>query len=68
MVEAAAGTFAGQLKVAKLNVDEEPRTAARFKVQGIPTLLLLKRGQEVSRQVGAVPAPTLNRWIEQGLK
>lgn len=66
-VEAAAGTFAGRLKVAKLNVDESPRTAARFQVQGIPTLLLLEHGEETGRQVGAVARTALNRWIEQGL-
>jgi thioredoxin 2 len=64
-VEAAGKTFAGRLKVAKLNVDESPRTAGRFQVQGIPTLLMIDHGNEVARQVGAVAGPALNGWIER---
>ena len=66
-VEAAGKTFAGRLKVAKLNVDESPRTAGRFQVQGIPTLLMIDHGNEVARQVGAVTGPALNSWIERSL-
>lgn len=66
-VEAAGGAYAGRMKVAKLNVDESPRTAGKFQVQGIPTLLMLDHGQEISRQVGAVTGSMLNRWIDQAL-
>jgi thioredoxin-like negative regulator of GroEL len=45
--------LAGRVVVAKMNVDENPRTAARFNVRSIPTLLLLKNGQEKNRIVGA---------------
>lgn len=66
-VEAAGGAYAGRIKVAKVNVDDSPRTASRFQVQGIPTLLMLDHGQEISRQVGAVPSSMLNRWVDQTL-
>jgi thioredoxin 2 len=64
-VERAARTLAGRLKVAKVNVDEAPGVAERFGVRGIPTLLVLRQGREVARQVGAVPPPALLRWVEE---
>jgi thioredoxin 2 len=64
-VERAARELAGRLKVVKVNVDESPRVAERYGVQGIPTLLVLRRGREVARQVGAVPPPALLRWVEE---
>ena len=56
--------LAGRLKAVKVNVDEAPKTAERLGVRGIPTLLVLRQGREVARQVGAVPPPTLLRWVE----
>jgi thioredoxin 2 len=53
VVEALAAELAGQVRVAKLNVDENPVTAARFNVRSIPTLLVLRAGREVDRMVGA---------------
>jgi len=64
-VERAARTLAGRLKAVKVNVDEAPRVAERYGVQGIPTLLILRHGREVARQVGAVPPPALLRWVEE---
>ena len=64
-VERAARELAGRLKAVKVNVDEAPRVAERLGVQGIPTLLILRQGREVARQVGAVPPPTLRRWAEE---
>jgi thioredoxin 2 len=64
-VERAAQELAGRLKAVKVNVDEAPRVAERFGVQGIPTLLVLRHGREVARQVGAVPPPALVRWVEE---
>jgi thioredoxin 2 len=66
-VERAAGSLAGRLKVVKVNVDEAPRTAERLGVQGIPTLVPLRDGREVARQVGAVPPPALLRWAEEAI-
>ena len=59
--------MAGRVKLVKVNVDESPRLAERFSVQGIPTLLLLQAGEVVARQTGAAPEPALRRWLEQGL-
>ena len=54
-VERAARELADRLKAVKVNVDEAPRIAERVGVQGIPTLLNLRQGREVARQVGSVP-------------
>jgi thioredoxin 2 len=62
-VEQAAQHFAGQLKALKVNVDEAPRTSQRFGVRSVPTLLVVRDGREVARQVGAVPAAALERWL-----
>ena len=64
-VEQAARELAGRLKVVKVNVDEAPRVAERFGVQGIPTLLVLRQGREVARQVGAVPPAALVGWAKE---
>ena len=64
-VEQAARELAGRLKVVKINIDEAPRVAERLGVRGIPTLLILRQGREVARQVGAVPPPALVRWVEE---
>jgi thioredoxin 2 len=67
LVERAAQAFAGRLKVVKVNVDEAPGVASRFGARGIPTLLLLDHGRELSRQVGAGPWQQLERWIQSTL-
>jgi thioredoxin 2 len=64
-VQQAAEKLAGRLKAVKVNVDEAPGVAERFGVRGIPTLLVLRQGREVARQVGAVPPPALVRWAEE---
>jgi len=50
-----ATEMAGRIRVAKLNVDENPATAARFNLRSIPTLLVLREGREIDRIVGAQP-------------
>ena len=65
VVEELAREMAGRLRVAKLNVDENPATAARFRVQSIPTLLVLKNGQEVERIVGGQPKAEIMRRLER---
>ena len=56
---------AGTLKVVKLNVDEAPDVSARYGVQGIPLLVLLRHGQELDRLVGAAPPSQLREWVER---
>jgi thioredoxin 1 len=55
VLEEIAAEYAGQLKVAKLDVDSNPRTAMQFGVMSIPTSILFKNGQAVERLVGAMP-------------
>lgn len=62
-VERAATEFAGRLKVVKVNVDDAPGVSVRFSVQGVPTLLVLRDGELVARQVGALPADKLIAWV-----
>jgi thioredoxin 2 len=62
-VQRAAEEFAGRLKVVKVNVDQAPGISARFAVQGIPTLLVLRQGRIAARQVGALPESQLLSWI-----
>lgn len=55
ILEQVAKEYAGQLIVAKVNTDENPAWATQYGVRGIPTMLFIKAGEEVDRQVGAVP-------------
>lgn len=66
-LERLAREMAGRIKLVKVNVDAALGVAARFAVQGIPTLLLVRRGEVVGRQTGAQPEPALRAWLEQGL-
>jgi thioredoxin-like negative regulator of GroEL len=68
VIEQLAGELAGRVKVAKLNTDENPRTASRFNVRSIPTLLVLKDGGEIDRLVGAFPKQEILRRLESVLR
>ena len=65
VVEELAGKYQGKMKMGKLNVDDHPQVAGRFRIMNIPTLLLFKGGQEVDRIVGVVPKEELTRRIER---
>jgi thioredoxin 2 len=65
VVEELAAEMAGQVRVAKLNVDENPATAARFNVRSIPALLILRAGREIDRIVGVQPKPEIARRVKQ---
>ena len=65
VLEELAAEMAGQVRVAKLNVDENPMTAARFDVRSIPTLLVLKAGREVDRMVGVQPKSEIARRLQR---
>ena len=62
-LEEIAGTLNGKVKIVKLNVDENPQTAAKYGIQSIPTLMIFKDGQMASRQIGAAPKQKLEQWI-----
>ena len=66
-VERSSQEFAGRLKVVKVNVDRAPGVSARLGVQGVPTLILLRGGQVVARQVGALPESQLLSWVRGSL-
>ena len=63
VLEELAAEMAGRVRVAKLNVDENPATAARFGVQSIPTLLVLQGGREIDRIVGVQPKAEIARRL-----
>lgn len=65
LIDELASELAGRVRVAKLNVDESPATAARFQVSSIPTLLVLKEGREVDRLVGVQPKAEIKRRLER---
>ncbi|MBI5253504.1 MAG: thioredoxin [Euryarchaeota archaeon] len=65
IIEAIAKEYAGKLVCAKLNVDENPITAAKFQVASIPTLLFFKNGKLADRIVGAVPRQHIEARIKQ---
>lgn len=64
VVEKLAEKYADKLKFCKLNVDENPTTAAKYSIMSIPTLMFLKDGQVVETVIGAVPQSTLQSKIE----
>jgi thioredoxin 1 len=62
-LEEIAGKLGDKVKIVKLNVDENPQTAAKYNIMSIPTLMLFKGGELASRQVGAAPKAKLEQWI-----
>jgi len=64
IVEQLASEYAGKLKVAKLNVDDAPEIASQFGIMSIPTLIVFKDGEPVSRMVGLQSKESLARRID----
>jgi thioredoxin 2 len=65
VIDELAAEMVGRVRVAKLNVDENPITAARFHVQSIPTLLVLKAGREIDRILGVQPKSEIARRLQR---
>jgi thioredoxin 1 len=65
--EIATGNLSSKMKIVKLNVDENPQTAAKYNVMSIPTLMVFKNGELASRQVGAAPKAQLEKWISSAI-
>lgn len=65
VVKELASDYNGRIVFGKLNVDEARRTAARFRIQSIPTLLLFKHGKPVDGVVGALPKDRLEAWLKE---
>ena len=66
-LERLANDKAGQIKLVKINADEAPQLSARFGIQAIPTLLILRGQKVISRQTGAAPESHLRDWVEEVL-
>jgi thioredoxin 1 len=64
-VEAVAEQFSSTASVVKLNVDDNPATAQRYGIKGIPTLILFREGKEVERVVGATSKESITRMIDK---
>ena len=66
-LEEMAGSLAGRLTVAKMNIDENQQTQKKYGVRGIPTLMLFKDGQVAATKIGALPKNKLLEWVESVL-
>lgn len=67
VVDEIAEQYKDQIKVVKLNTDENPNTASQYGIRSIPTLMIFKGGQRVDMVVGAVPKTTLASTLEKYL-
>ncbi len=63
-LEEIATEMGGQLQVAKLNIDDNPKVPTKYGVRGIPTLMIFKDGQVAATKVGALPKSKIVEWIE----
>ena len=61
------GSYAGKLKVVKLNIDDNPETPAKFGIRGVPTLMLFKGGNVEATKVGALSRSQLTAFIDSNL-
>ncbi|RVU36019.1 thioredoxin TrxA [Hwanghaeella grinnelliae] len=62
-LEEIASEMSGSIKIAKMNIDENPQTPSKYGVRGIPTLMLFKDGEVVATKVGAMPKTQLADWV-----
>lgn len=67
VIEELAGEFAGKVKIAKMNVDDNPATPGKYGIRAIPTLILFKNGEVVDQITGAVGKPQLTALITKAL-
>jgi thioredoxin 2 len=67
-LEQLAADLAGRIKLVKVNVDDSPKLQQRFGVQAIPTLMVLRDGQVVARQAGALPPAALRASVDEAIK
>ena len=66
-LEEIATEMDGKIKVAKVDVDQNPNTAASMGVRGIPALFIFKNGEVVSNRAGAAPKAALQTWIDSSI-
>ncbi len=65
VLEEVAAEMAGQVTIAKINVDDNPMVPSKFGIRSIPTLMLFKDGKMVATKVGAVQKAALQAWIKE---
>ncbi|MEI6756878.1 MAG: thioredoxin [Chlorobium sp.] len=65
VIEELAGDYEGKAIVSKLNVDENPNTAAQYGIRSIPSLLIFKNGQVVDQMLGAVPKNQISKKLDE---
>jgi thioredoxin 1 len=66
-LEELANDKGEQIRIAKVNIDDNPLTPTRYGVRGIPTLMLFKNGEIAATKVGALPKSKLYEWVEESL-
>lgn len=67
ILEELAEKYAGQVRIAKLNVDENPATASRYDIRSIPTMIIFRGGEILQRLVGALPKDEIERHLMEAL-
>ncbi len=67
VLEEVAGKYSGKVKIAKLNIDDNPNTPPRYGIRGIPTLMLFKNGEVEATKVGAVSLSQLTAFIDSNI-
>ena len=67
ILDEIADEYDGRLKIAKLNIDENPATPPKYGIRGIPTLMLFKNGEVEATKVGALSKSQLTAFIDQNL-
>lgn len=67
ILEEISNEKANDLKILKLNIDDNPETPQKYGVRGIPTLMIFKDGNLIDTKVGSLPKSALNEWVESHL-
>jgi thioredoxin 1 len=67
LLDEIAGEYHGRVRIAKLNIDENPQTPPKFGIRGIPTLILFKSGRVEAQKVGALSKSQLTAFLDQHL-
>ena len=66
-LEEISESLGEKIKIAKLNIDENPSTPQAYNVRGIPTLLIFKNGEVVAEKIGASPKSELEKWLSDNI-
>ena len=67
ILDEIATEYSDKIKVAKLNIDENPHVPTKYGVRGIPTMMIFHQGQVAATKVGALPKSKIKEWIESSI-